>query len=87
MVALFNLAIMGGMIYLMWRGLKAIILGQASKPEKLKTSKPYDFDTDEAAYARAKKYGRRKPETVDGGVIYPEHTEPEEVLLIEDKRQ
>jgi hypothetical protein len=87
MIAIFNLAIMGGMIYLMWRGLKAIILGQASKLEKLKTSKSENLDSEEAAYARARKYGRRKPETVDGGVIYPEHTEPEEVLLIEDKRQ
>lgn len=89
MIVLINWAILAIVLYVMWCGLKWIIL-RPDLPEKQKKQKIDSQESasqkESAAQARARKYGRRRPTTVDGGVIYPEKDKPEEVLLLEDKR-
>ena len=79
-ITLLNFIIMGGFIYLMWCGLKWIIL----RPYIQMNKKRVD---EESALKRAREKGRRRPSTIDGGTIYPKKKEPEEVLLIEYKRK
>jgi hypothetical protein len=80
LLTLINFAIMGGFLYLVWCGLKWIILGPHLPAIKKQAA-------EDAALKRARKYGKLRPDTIDGGVIYPENKEPEEVLLIEHKRK
>lgn len=71
---------MGGMLYLMWCGLKWLIFGSVIKDlNKVKE--------DKASLDRARRHGRSTPKDIDGGIIYPEDISTKPVRFIDHKRK